>query len=399
MRPALALLFLIAALFAPLRAEGDILQVRSVGDGAPTRITIWSDVEETAQAFLVDQGGGWRITLPLAGNAYSAEGTGAGGVEHWVLHGHGIDFTLDRPMAVTRVLHLPPTGRETAHRIIIDLETVSGARFKNAARRDARMLAKLAPPAMEVSEGLDVRDTLPAKTIAGWPGPKDRHVIVIDPGHGGKDPGASAIVGGVEKDITLAAAHILKGQLEADGRYKVYLTRETDTYIALDDRVSLARDWRADLFISLHADAAGSPSVAGASVYTISARGERRIDAEADKNNWKIPIEDGTPERVSGILEDLVKRETRTRSAEFAEILLPELSAAGPVLRDTHRNAGFYVLLAPDVPAVLLELGFLTNEADAKRLGSERGRKASATAIKRGIDAYFDRQALLLAER
>ena len=399
MRPVLAILLLIAALLAPLPARGDILQVRSVGDGAPTRITIWSDVEETADAYLIDQGGSLRITLPLSGNAYSAEGTGSGGVEGWVLQGGAIDFSLDRPMAVTRMLRLPPTGRETAHRIIIDLETVSGARFKNAARRDARKLAKIAPPALDAADGLDVRDIRPARETARWAGRKDRPVVVIDPGHGGKDPGALAIVGGVEKEITLAAAQALKGLLEADGRYKVHLTREGDTYVALDDRVSLARDWGADLFISLHADAAGSASVAGASVYTISARGERRIDAEAGKNNWKIPIEDGTPERVSGILEDLVKRETRTRSAEFAELLLPELAAAGPVLRGTHRNAGFYVLLAPDVPAVLLELGFLTNEADAKRLSSERGRKASVTAIKRGIDAYFDRQALLLAGR
>lgn len=397
MRPILPFLILIALLLVPSPARADILQVRSVGDGAPTRITIWSDVAEPADAYLVEAGGAWRITLPLGGNAYSAEGTGSGGVESWNLHGAGIDFTLDRPMAVSRVLRLPPTGRETAHRIIVDLETVSGARFKNAARRDARRLAKIAPPAMNANESFDVRDVRPAKASARVSGASDRPVVVIDPGHGGKDPGARAIVGGVEKEITLAAALTLKSLLEADGRYKVHLTRDTDTYVALDDRVSLARDWGADLFISLHADAAGSASVAGASVYTISARGERRIDAEAGKNNWKIPIEDGTPERVSGILEDLVKRETRTRSAEFAELLLPELAAAGPVLRGTHRNAGFYVLLAPDVPAVLLELGFLTNEADAKRLSSERGRNAAVTAIKRGIDAYFDRQALLLA--
>src|SRR5690606_1208385 len=117
----------------------------------------------------------------------------------------------------------------------------------------------------------------------------------------------------------------------------------------------------AELFISLHADAAGNSTVAGASVYTISARGEGRIDREASRNNWVIPIEDGTPQRLTGILSDLVKRETKTRSGEFAELLLPELEKAGPVLRNTHRSAGFYVLLAPDVPAVLLELGFLTN--------------------------------------
>jgi N-acetylmuramoyl-L-alanine amidase len=177
----------------------------------------------------------------------------------------------------------------------------------------------------------------------------------------------------------------------------VRLTRDTDVYVEHEDRVTLARNWGAELFISLHADAAGSASVSGASVYTISARGETRIDREATKNDWKIVMEDGTPDRLNGLLEDLVKRETKTRSAEFAELLLPELSKAGPVLRNTHRNAGFYVLLAPDVPAVLLELGFLTNEADAKRLQSERGRRASVEAIAAAIDDYFDQQDLRLA--
>ncbi len=100
---------------------------------------------------------------------------------------------------------------------------------------------------------------------------------------------------------------------------------------------------------------------------------------------------------MNGLLEDLVKRETKTRSAEFAELLLPELAAAGPVLRNTHRNAGYYVLLAPDVPAVLVELGFLTNAEDAKRLQSDKGRKAAVTAIASAIDTYFDQQDLRLA--
>ncbi len=135
----------------------------------------------------------------------------------------------------------------------------------------------------------------------------------------------------------------------------------------------------------------------GASVYTISARGETRIDRESTRNDWKIAIEDGTPERLNSLLEDLVKRETKTRSAEFAELLLPQLQEAGPVLRNSHRNAGFYVLLAPDVPAVLLELGFLTNDADAKRLQSEKGRKAAVEAIASTIDTYFSQQDLRLA--
>lgn len=378
-------------------AAADVTQVRIVGDGAPTRITIWTDVAETADGLLTELSGERKVVLLLAQNGYSAAGQGAGGVEAWSLEPGRLEFRLDRPMAVTRMLRLPPTGKERAYRVILDLDTISAARYTISARRDAKALAKLE------TQFADARsDAL--KQLAGARAPvgqraagSRKHVVVIDAGHGGKDPGAMALAGGKEKDITLKAALALRDVLEKDGRYEVRLTRETDVYVEHEDRVTMARKWGAELFISLHADAAGSSSVSGASVYTISARGETRIDREATKNDWKIAIEDGTPERLNGLLEDLVKRETKTRSAEFAELLLPQLAKAGPVLRNTHRNAGFYVLLAPDVPAVLLELGFLTNEADARRLQSETGRKAAVAAIASAIDSYFDKQDLRLA--
>lgn len=380
-------------------AMADVSQVRVVGDGAPTRITIWSDVAEGGDVYLSETGGERRIVFPLRSNAYSAEGLGTGGVSFWQLNPGRLEFVLDRPMAVARVLRLPPTGSERAHRVIVDLDTVSDARFSSVARRDGGRLAKAEADTARAtaSTGTQLAGAQTSAPRRAPPRNKGGHVIVIDPGHGGKDPGARALTGGVEKEITLKAALDLRDLLEADGRYEVRLTRDRDVFIELEDRVSLAREWGAELFISLHADAAGSKSVSGASVYTISSGAESRIDREASKNNWVIPIEDGTPERITGILADLVKRETKTRSAEFAELLLPELARAGPVLRNTHRNAGFYVLLAPDVPAVLLELGFLTNEADARRLQSDAGRKASVQAIKRAIDTYFDRQDVRLA--
>lgn len=382
-------------------AGADVSQVRVVGDGAPTRITIWSDTAENADVFLSETDGNWRIIFPLRSNGYSAEGAGTGGVASWQLNPGRLEFVLDRPMSVARVLQLPPTGAETAHRVIVDLDTVSPARFASMARRDKGRLARAESAAVSAASAPDVPAQLAtsSESMSARRAGRSRtgHVIVIDAGHGGRDPGAIAVNGGYEKDITLKAALDLRDLLEADGRYVVKLTRDKDVYLGLEDRVTKAREWNAELFISLHADAAGSKTVSGASVYTISARGESRIDREASKNNWVIPIEDGTPERVTGILSDLVKRETKTRSAEFAELLLPELSKAGPVLRGTHRNAGFYVLLAPDVPAVLLELGFLTNQDDARRLQSDKGRKASVRAVKRAIDAYFDRQDVRLA--
>ncbi|WP_396271755.1 N-acetylmuramoyl-L-alanine amidase [Hyphomonas sp.] len=378
-------------------AAADVTQVRIAGDGAPTRITIWTDVAETADGLVTELPGERKVVLLLAQNGYSAAGEGTGGVEGWSLEPGRLEFSLDRPMAVTRMLRLPPTGKERAYRVILDLDTISPARYTIAARRDTKKLARLETQYAEARA--DSLKQLAGATVTSGrkSGGGRRHVVVIDPGHGGRDPGAIALAGGKEKDITLKAALALKDVLDADGRYEVRLTRDTDVYVEHEDRVTLARNWGAELFISLHADAAGSASVSGASVYTISARGETRIDREATKNDWKIVMEDGTPDRLNGLLEDLVKRETKTRSAEFAELLLPELSKAGPVLRNTHRNAGFYVLLAPDVPAVLLELGFLTNEADAKRLQSERGRRASVEAIAAAIDDYFDQQDLRLA--
>lgn len=392
------ILLLLLGFSSLFQAGADVTQVRIVGDGAPTRITIWTDVPENADAVVLEGKGERKVVLLLAQNGYSASGAGTGGVEAWALGPDRLEFWLDRPLAVTRMLRLPPTGKERAWRVILDLDTISEARFTTNARREARKLAKIeadiADQRAEARKELAGAATSPVRKPGGA---GRKHIVVIDAGHGGRDPGALALTGGREKDITLKAALDLRDQLQATGRYTVKLTRDTDVYVEHEDRVTMARKWGAELFISLHADAAASNSVAGASVYTISARGETRIDREASKNDWKIDIEDGTPARLNGLLEDLVKRETKTRSAEFAELLLPELAKAGPVLRNTHRNAGFYVLLAPDVPAVLLELGFLTNADDAKRLQSDKGRAAAVKAVAAAIDTYFDQQDLRLA--
>ncbi len=392
------LCLVIACLSTGLAASADIRRVQVVGNGEPTRITVWADTEQDGQAFLAESGDARSLVLPLQGPVTPAVGDGSGGVSTWAISDGTLSFALDRPLMVARVLSLPPAGNEPSYRVIIDLQAVSEARFSSVARRDMRRLASYQAKQRKRELAVELASLRPeaplpaSKRVAG-----QSYTVVIDAGHGGKDPGAMAITGGVEKDITLRAALALRDLLESDPRYTVRLTRDTDVYVDHEVRVSMARDWGADLFISLHADAAGNREVAGASVYTISANGERRIDKEASRNNWRIPLEDGAPKRVSNILEDLVKRETKTRSSEFAEILLPELEKSGPVLRNTHRNAGFYVLLAPDVPAVLLEMGFVTNRADARRLQSDRDLRKAMSAVKRGIDRFFDKQDILLA--
>ncbi|MEM7329365.1 MAG: N-acetylmuramoyl-L-alanine amidase [Pseudomonadota bacterium] len=397
-------------------------QVQSVGvagDGEFTRITITSVDAFKPAVFLRDAQDGMVIEMVpdrfrLGHEPFFAEPTG--GIFAYTLDTDRIVFELEQPMMVMREIDLPPSGSERLHRYILDLSGVSAARFQSAAKRDASRFARFEAARYAAAEAATltparVADVKPAETIqpeapstkpAGFGtlmqmAARQRRVIVIDPGHGGKDPGALAIIGGKESEIVLDTSLKLKAIIEKDPRYVVRLTRETDIYIEHEDRVTMARDWGADLFISMHADAAGAPTVAGASVYTISTRGEARIEGTAKKYGWELPFEDGTSEEVSDILQDLTVRETKSNSTIFAEFLVPELGQAGPLLRNTHRQKNLFVLLAPDVPAVLVEIGFLTNKNDARRLKSDRGRRKSAAAVKRAIDAYFDRQDLLFA--
>ncbi|HSV28634.1 MAG TPA: N-acetylmuramoyl-L-alanine amidase [Candidatus Omnitrophota bacterium] len=221
-----------------------------------------------------------------------------------------------------------------------------------------------------------------------------RPVIVLDPGHGGVDPGAIGVSGVYEKFITLAAARELKEQLERSGRYKVHLTRDRDIFIRLRDRVALARQYNADLFISLHADAVQNPQIKGLSVYTLS---QNASDAEAaalaDKEN-KVDLIAGIDlshesADVANILIDLAQRETLNRSAGFAGGIVDELGREITLLNNTHRFAGFAVLKAPDVPAVLIELGYLSNEYEERNLRQPVYREKIAKSISRAIDGFF----------
>ncbi len=244
----------------------------------------------------------------------------------------------------------------------------------------------------------------PAGVLAGGPEteapplpsaqPAKARVIVIDAGHGGEDPGA--VRAGVrEKDLTLAAALAVRAALQRRGGYEVVLTREGDAFLPLAKRVEIARARKADLFLSLHADASPKPEVRGAAVYTLSERGGARARRVADGANWTLDL-DGPPSKpaVRSILLELAQRETSTRSGDFAAGLLQTLQGAAPLLRNSHRSAGFYVLLAPDVPAVLLELGFLSNAEDAARLADPKARARVAEAIAEAVAAQFEKPQL-----
>lgn len=220
--------------------------------------------------------------------------------------------------------------------------------------------------------------------------PIRRPVIVIDPGHGGRDPGAIGARGTHEKAITSASAKELQNQLMATGRYTVIMTRSKDVYVEHSERIRVARAGGADLFISIHADSAGQ-SARGATVYTLADRAKNRSKRIVNSQNWIMDVdltEQSDP--VGDILVDLAQRSTSSQSETFADILIEELGATTRLIANTHRRAGYYVLLAPDVPAVLLEMGYLSNSQDEKLLNSAKHRKKVLKSVTRSINKYFD---------
>jgi N-acetylmuramoyl-L-alanine amidase len=244
-------------------------------------------------------------------------------------------------------------------------------------------LAAVAPPASAAAR------TLPGARSAG------RRVVVLDPGHGGQDPGAIGVSGTFEKTITLAVAQEVRRQLEATGRYRVHLTRESDQFLPLRERVARSRNWKADLFLSIHADSIGSTDTRGASVYTLS---DTASDAEAaalavreNKADIIVGMDLSHESRdVANILIDLAQRETLNRSADLAHHLVRELGHEIRMLPvRPHRFAGFAVLKAPDVPAVLLELGYLSNADDERLLRQSAHRRRVALGVQRAVDAFF----------
>jgi N-acetylmuramoyl-L-alanine amidase len=225
-------------------------------------------------------------------------------------------------------------------------------------------------------------------------------VIVIDAGHGGRDPGAISVNGLQEKEVTLDSALRLRAILERTGRYHVALTRDADAFVELADRVAFARAQGADLFVSLHADAHDNHEAHGASIYTLSEQGSARAQRLMGRQNWQIDLGDAPREGVVGaILVDLAQRDTTNRSAVFAQQVIERFTGVTPLLRNTHRNAGFFVLLAPDVPAVLIEMGFLTNASDEQRLSTPAHRERLMRALATAIDAHFSEPQIVLAAR
>jgi N-acetylmuramoyl-L-alanine amidase len=225
--------------------------------------------------------------------------------------------------------------------------------------------------------------------------PSRRFTVVIDPGHGGIDPGTTGVSGVFEKDVVLDTARRVARRLEASKRYRVVLTRTTDEFIALADRVARARAVGGELFLSVHADALPDHEMRGASVFTLSERASDQEAAALAARENKVDLIAGidlsrhAPE-VSSILIDLARRQTNNQSIRLARDLVGELEQDVRMLNNSHRSAGFAVLKAPDIPSALVEIGCLSNREEDVMLRTPSYRQKVATGLARSVNDYFD---------
>jgi N-acetylmuramoyl-L-alanine amidase len=274
----------------------------------------------------------------------------------------------------------PLVGRDTA------VQTIASLAFR--AEPPKRRYEVSAPIKSSVS-------SLP--TISG-PNDSSLPLVVLDAGHGGADPGAISPHGGArEKDVTLAIARAIRSELLKTGRVRVALTRDSDKFIVLQGRYGIARKMNADLFISIHADSAENPEASGGTIYTLSEvasdREAQRLAARENKSDIINGVNLGAADaNVSSILIDLTQRETMNISADFAKLLLREAKPNMRIRTNSHRFASFIVLKAPDLPSVLFETGYLSNESDVDFLASETGQQQVARSVASAIQVHFARR-------
>lgn len=292
-----------------------------------------------------------------------------------------IVLDLKEQAVVTKAFPLP--AREGySDRYVIDLKPAKGAEFNSAVAASRRERSRIASATVSVK---------PTPTVR----PKNKRVIVVDAGHGGVDPGTLGRFGANEKVLTLQISREIKKELEATGRYKVYLTRDKDVYIPHRRRFGLAKQVDADLFISVHVDAIANAKVRGGTVYTLnenaSDKEAARLAAKENKSDILAGVDLAeTNSEVSSILIDLAQRETMNSSAEYAEILVPAMRQEVKMHKKAHRFANLLVLKSPDVPSILLETGYQTNKSDARMLNSAAGQKRISRAIRKATDRYFE---------
>ncbi len=372
---------------APADAGPAATDVRIGGDDKQTRFVV--DLTQKIDVTAFALGDPYRVVVDLPQLTFkfppNAGEQGRGLVKAFryglIMQG-GSRIVLDTkgPVRVDKAFVIDAAGGQPA-RLVLDLSPTDRASFMRAISLDNR--------APRASNG---RPSEAAPQAAGDPRP----LIVLDPGHGGIDNGAKAASGELEKDVVLAFGLSLREKLERSGKYRVAMTRSDDTFIPLAERVRFARTQNAALFVSVHADAIpkNEGQAEGATVYTLS---ENASDAEAARlaeAENKADVIAGVdltaePNDVANILVDLAQRETKTYSMKFARTLVGELKATAKLHRDPLKAAGFKVLTAPDVPSVLVELGYMSTKDDLKQLTSPTWRAHTADALAKAIDGFF----------
>lgn len=368
---------------APVRT----IDARAAGNLERTRFVI--DLEEAVEFAAFTLADPYRVVidvpeLDFSGlNENSRDGRGLVGTFRYGLIAKGksrMVLDLTEPVNIDESFVLEPLEGQPA-RLVFDLVPASREEF------------------LEGVGKLKSVGNLPTKApLASVPTPKGpgKMVIVLDPGHGGIDDGAIGPGGAKEKDLVLQFALDVRDALNRNGGFDVLMTRDDDTFIALDERVEFARTNGAQLMVSIHADTVTQSYVSGATVYTLDETASDELSkALADKENRSDTIAGveltDKPDDVADILIDLARRETKNLSISFARRLLGDIKPAMKLNKNPRRSADFRVLKAPDVPSVLVELGYLSNSGDAKLLGSAEWRSKVADRFAKSIESFFNR--------
>jgi N-acetylmuramoyl-L-alanine amidase len=383
-------LAVLIGLGSPARAEPSVTEVRISRHEGLTRVSIGMSEAVQFRAYVL--GAPYRVIvdLPPVNWQLGAEARlNSPPITAWRFgtinkEVKRIVFDVDRPVRIQKTFALPPKDKAQEWRLVIDLERISKDEFDRILREQRGKLPDYTAPGDEAREGQRAR--------------KDAPLVVIDPGHGGIDPGAQGKNGTNEKDIVLLVAKELRDKIWTSGRYRVLMTRGADYYIALRQRFEIARSAGADLFISLHADSSPFRTSRGLSVYTLSGRASDEEAAALAKRENRADVLAGVDisrnsDRVAGILIDLAQRQSLTQAHRLAGTIVAALDGRVELVPKPQRSAGFAVLKAPDVPSVLIELGHLSNPKEEHQLRDPAYRTRLAEGLLKGIDKYFSTKA------
>jgi N-acetylmuramoyl-L-alanine amidase len=384
-----------AALSFPIASDA-----RLAGDAKQTRFVLDLDKPIQFRAFTLADPYRVVVDIPQVDFRLPAEtgATGRGLIQAFryglvMPGGSRIVFDLTGPARIAKSYVLDAANGQPP-RLVLELEQVDRTGFVQSLAAESRPELR---PALSVAADpvVAMKTAVPEPAAAAPAAPDSRPVVVIDPGHGGVDNGTQA-GGENEKDLVLGFGLALRDRIEKAGKFRVVMTREDDTFIPLADRVAIARNQSAALFVSIHADALppGEGDAQGATIYTLSdkasdAEAERLAEAEnrADAIGGVKLTEE--PAEVADILIDLVRRETRTFSNRFARQLMSQMKTSVRMHKHPLKSAGFKVLKGPDVPSVLVELGYASNKDDLEHMKSDSWRARTVGSMAQAIDVFF----------